>query len=375
MAAFLNSSPSASQTAGRRYANLFFCVAKNCSRTPSLDSAQIAESQGDLRVEVTILRARNVPRIKKRFGLKRQFFVTVTDGETEKKTGSVQIDGRTAQWNEMLGAFSTRRSSRLILRLYAMRSAHSDILIGMCEISIPLSSQLENNVTVDLSHGGGDAGESTQPVTLYLTIIVSGNMASPVSPTDPPRIPTNGDDLDSSAEEGTTSSIVSDPGGPIQSTFLGPLSPLSDPLPVETGAPMPDGQVEMLPTERATLRVNEAENQVNGWNGAISRIKWVMDTVGPVAELHPYAKMAYGLVSAIPKTLLENRQYQRDDDVRSLLEVVRDSFDFALREDTLKSTEHNSRQAMILTLMLQHICNCCDFIQSYTKDTGFCTLS
>ena len=52
-----------------------------------------------------------------------------------------------------------------------------------------------------------------------------------------------------------------------------------------------------------------------------------------------------------------------------------DAFDFAHHEDTLKSIKPQSEQARTLTLMLQHVCSCCDFIQSYTKDSQFCTSS
>ena len=51
------------------------------------------------------------------------------------------------------------------------------------------------------------------------------------------------------------------------------------------------------------------------------------------------------------------------------------AFDFAHHEDTLKSIKPQSEQARILTLMLQDVCSCCDFIQSYTKDSEFCTSS
>ncbi|KAH9055558.1 hypothetical protein EDB87DRAFT_1640322, partial [Lactarius vividus] len=44
-------------------------------------------------------------------------------------------------------------------------------------------------------------------------------------------------------------------------------------------------------------------------------------------SLHPIAKMAYSLLSAIPKSLLE--QFQRDDNVQTLLVAVHDAFDFA----------------------------------------------
>jgi hypothetical protein len=54
---------------------------------------------------------------------------------------------------------------------------------------------------------------------------------------------------------------------------------------------------------------------------------------------------------------------------------MHDAFDFAHHEDTLKSVRPQSEQARILTLMLQDVCSCCDFIQSYAEDSQFCTSS
>ena len=58
-----------------------------------------------------------------------------------------------------------------------------------------------------------------------------------------------------------------------------------------------------------------------------------------------------------------------------LFRGMHDAFDFAHHEDTLKSIKPQSEQARILTLMLQDVCSCCDFIQSYTRDAEFCTSS
>ncbi len=142
-----------------------------------------------------------------------------------------------------------------------------------------------------LSNSEGDAGKSTQPVTLYMTITVSSNMASPIFPNSPQKLPTKGDD--SPAEESTKPSIVPDSGGPIQSTAPEPLLPSSDPLPVQTDTPMPDGQAEVSLTEKALIAVRRADeakkpiDRANTWKGAVSRIKWVMDTVSQVVEVRP----------------------------------------------------------------------------------------
>jgi hypothetical protein len=68
-------------------------------------------------------------------------------------------------------------------------------------------------------------------------------------------------------------------------------------------------------------------------------------------------------------------QYQRDESVQTLLRAIHDAFDFAHHEDTLKSIKPQSEQARIFTLMLQDVCSCCDFIQSYARDSQFCMSS
>ncbi|KAI9437609.1 hypothetical protein H4582DRAFT_288128 [Lactarius indigo] len=65
---------------------------------------QIAEPQGSIsRVEVIVLRAHDLPRMKKRLGPKRRFYVTVTNGAATEKTKSTQVDGSTARWDQTLG--------------------------------------------------------------------------------------------------------------------------------------------------------------------------------------------------------------------------------------------------------------------------------
>ncbi len=54
---------------------------------------------------------------------------------------------------------------------------------------------------------------------------------------------------------------------------------------------------------------------------------------------------------------------------------MHDGFDFANQEDILKSIKRESKQARILTLMLQHVCNCGDFIRSYAEEPRFCMSS
>ncbi len=132
-----------------------------------------------------------------------------------------------------------------------------------------------------------------EPVTLYLTVIVSPNTTSyPVLPiaTDlrltkvnesPPREatkpPTDQDSTNASRSTVATGSET--------------LSPPTDRLPSEMGnlvPPAADGRAGTSPAENALHDADEAMTTINLSNtreGVLERIKWVMDTVSPVAEV------------------------------------------------------------------------------------------
>jgi hypothetical protein len=66
-------------------------------------------------------------------------------------------------------------------------------------------------------------------------------------------------------------------------------------------------------------------------------------------------------------------QLNRDKNVQALLDAIHDAFDFTQEAGPLKNVTPKSKQGHILMLMLQHVCRCGDFIQSYAKDIQFCT--
>ncbi|KAH9040708.1 hypothetical protein EDB85DRAFT_2272220, partial [Lactarius pseudohatsudake] len=262
-----------------------FCCEVTFGQTPSTGSTQNAESRGGRsQVEVTVLRARNVPHIKTTFGKKREFFVTIaygattkTEKQTKKRTKSVRTDGQTAS------------SSHLILCLYAKRLTRGDVLI---------------DISVALNDGNGQARPSTSPVTLDLKISVSANGTSP---SDPQTIPTERDETP--AEEVPKPTIAPNPRGPDPSSASDHLLPPPDHLPVQSNTDMPQdqGETSLVDSEKAQVvlvrvdEVNKSIDRSNTWEGAVEKIKWVMDILSPVAELHPIAQMAHKVLSVIPE--------------------------------------------------------------------------
>ena len=122
-----------------------------------------------------------------------------------------------------------------------------------------------------------DAGRSTPPVTLFITIIIT----PPNLYKSPPSIPTEDDD--SPGEEATA---------PAPEDLLPP----SHHQRIETENTPPQSREEVSPTSTTNPRsalnsADEALNRVvpidrsNTWERAVGRITWVMDTLRPIAEV------------------------------------------------------------------------------------------
>ena len=157
-----------------------------------------------------------------------------------------------------------------------------------------------------LTSGDGQAGESDQPVILYLTITVSANPTSRsiLSINTTNTIETG---VDISSMEQATEATIAHLQDSIETTpFVvavantpGPFSPPTDPVPVETSTPLPpepDVQAAMSPAKDALQDADEATKAINltsTWEGAVERIKWVIDTVNPVAGVRHNAISFY----------------------------------------------------------------------------------
>ena len=69
------------------------------------------------------------------------------------------------------------------------------------------------------------------------------------------------------------------------------------------------------------------------------------------------------------------QQVERDLNVETLLEVIRDAFEFVEEANTLRNIMPESRQATILEEMLESVSKCAEFIQSYAEDVRVGTSS
>jgi hypothetical protein len=146
-------------------------------------------------------------------------------------------------------------------------------------------------VEIDIIFGSADGHtrNSTEPVTLALTIVVSPDASSSLAAvavnTQNPR---TADLDDRTAEGGATCPIIQSNSEIMQSAEVNaPLSPSSrtGDLPIGGGTPVGpvmSGQKEM------SYRLDSAEDAmdtVKTWKRAVDIIKQVMDHVGPVVKV------------------------------------------------------------------------------------------
>ena len=102
----------------------------------------------------------------------------------------------------------------------------------------------------------------------------------------PPNIPTEG--VENTIEE-VLVTVGPDSRRLDQSTEHEHPLPLVDHLPVQGSTPMPQDQGYLSLVKEAEIglgRADELEKSIDGsetWEGAVGRIKWLMDTLSPVA--------------------------------------------------------------------------------------------
>ncbi|KAH9960961.1 hypothetical protein BGW80DRAFT_922078 [Lactifluus volemus] len=313
-----------------------------CSR-PQASEMEHAREHGLIPLQVTVLRAHNLPRLKTLLGKKRQYHVTVTYEERTWESRPVRSVAQRVEWNEVVDTFTVRPLSRITVSVYAKKTMARDILVGRQEIVC------EPGHEVDIVFGIADGHDihSAESNTFTLTITMS-------------------------ADAGPSLTGVVNTQSPVAAHLpVAEGSATGDlPSPIESSAPvlpMRDNPLSDTEMSRTTLRrAEEAVNAIKTWNSAVNVIKLVMDTVGPIAALNPYASLAWSLLSTIPETLLQ--QVQRDGNIQVLLEAIRDAFEFAVEADTLRNLKPESRQATILGEMLECVSECAKFISSYAED-------
>jgi hypothetical protein len=149
------------------------------------------------------------------------------------------------------------------------------------------------HIEIDIVFGSDD-GRSTEATALFLTITESANRNSSLNAAVNTPSPTTADGVDD-AEGGAARLAVQCHNETFQSVAAATSIPSilrTGDLPSESDTPPVQPVVGSQPeTSRAALRRAEEAinniNTINTWKSAVTNLKWVMDTVTPIAAVCP----------------------------------------------------------------------------------------
>ncbi|KZO92949.1 hypothetical protein CALVIDRAFT_529773 [Calocera viscosa TUFC12733] len=130
-------------------------------------------------------------------------------------------------------------------------------------------------------------------------------------------------------------------------------------------------------SEKLDGAAHPVANIGSAWGALLDNVAWFMIAMDAVTEVHPYAKMAWSVLSAAYKVV--DAQRKRGDNVRRLVEKMQDVYAF-LREaqEMLAITQQPGRDKLrekALADLASQTVECAHFITTYAKDPSFGTLA
>ncbi|EIN12156.1 WD40 repeat-like protein [Punctularia strigosozonata HHB-11173 SS5] len=102
------------------------------------------------------------------------------------------------------------------------------------------------------------------------------------------------------------------------------------------------------------------------WGPLFSRVKLFTELVDSIAEVHPYAKIAWSILSTVQKTVIS--QVEIDQSVRDLLDTIEAVYEFM---DQAQPVSCVIPAAKLLTALAQQTTECGYFIRDYAKNKNF----
>ncbi|KAI0264959.1 hypothetical protein BC834DRAFT_239814 [Gloeopeniophorella convolvens] len=308
------------------------------------------------------------------FAKHRHFYVIATDGVTTRTTKAIRREKQLTRWDETFDSFTVDPSSRLTLRLFVKRDLHSDALVGVLDLSYPELIHDSNPrdlhvIPIHLST------KQSQQITLRLEITIDhaerpSEVAIASSASMPPSISGKVDDGPTRSPSSTPSAAETIPGVPSIAEMLDQVNlPAIGKAAGRLAAPSAPVSSMANVAEQASGALYQAGSVYDTWSVVLTRMKWVVDCTEKIAEIHPYAKTAWGVLSLIPNTIFA--QVERDENVKALVLAMHDALDLARDASTFERSIRDSAQRDILKAMLVHSRACGEFVQTYAKDTEF----
>ncbi|KAI0263259.1 hypothetical protein BC834DRAFT_325592 [Gloeopeniophorella convolvens] len=331
----------------------------------ALDNSQ--QQPSPARPTLTVVRADGLPHLRTLFRKKeRKYYITATDGLRIKKTSAIRSIDYSVQWNEILSGLTVGSSSRLVFHIFARRTWLRDVRLGL--LSIPFES-IRSSPLQEFDISFDPIRKTTLVLSITLPEVSRATFGAVSSPETLPAPSALEGAQPGSSPEPNTSSDDPNSADPVQvaETSLARAGEAIAGL-----GSVPSVQLELAKAaDGAPDQLGKVADLYDTWKVALANVKFVVDVVDKISEIHPWAKMAWSILSCIPKTLIA--QIERDENFRTLLVAIRDAFDLAKEAKDLMNLLPGSTQVRILKEMLRHVGACGDLIQIMQRIQHFGT--
>ncbi|KIM89362.1 hypothetical protein PILCRDRAFT_2588 [Piloderma croceum F 1598] len=127
------------------------------------------------------------------------------------------------------------------------------------------------------------------------------------------------------------------------------------------------------PLDRAKGVVDDSVSVLNNagsvtviWGPFLQKVERLMGIVDDISEIHPYAKIAWTVLSAAYKIVIAQKKL--DEVIDHLVEVMNDIYSFVQEAHALRDIESHK---WIVALITQQTTDCAYFIRDYTINKSF----
>jgi len=282
-------------------------------------------------VNVKDIKGRQLPNVGvlKRFD---RFYVElVIDGQMKYKTATAK--GNAAVWTENF-YFDALGSSVLECRVYAKHKIGSDDFIGRTKETVEslLAEGAAGVITRELCKDDANGKQCKTQTIIEFTIVAISKASDAAGSLNMDEAVTRGKEA---------LNLMKPPSSSFES-------------------------IQGVTDATATNVKDNIQSVSNNWDPFLEKVKLFTQLVDTIAEVHPYAKMAWDILSAIHKTILA--QVDRDICIVHLVEVMDDVYSFVKEAEPVKKIESHSR---IVALMAQQTTECAYFIRDYAMNKNF----
>ncbi|KAI0026743.1 hypothetical protein K488DRAFT_91943, partial [Vararia minispora EC-137] len=302
-----------------------------------------------------------------------------------KRTATVASDRGTAKWNETLTGFVMTPTEMVTFELFAQDRNGRKKLVGESpapaqmfhstatqEIKILYGGRLGSYGRISLRVSVAQAGQQ-RTIPAHERVLI---FPSPSVQNEPSISPSSRILEDQPSHQPTESLSRREPASTAAPGLLPPEDyPDGRELSLSSPVVVPDAEPPRLASvivDGAQLMSNIANTvigQAGLWETLLGHVQSVTSILDKVSQVHPYASMAWSVLSAIPKATVQQIEY--DANVTKLVEDLSKGFETLLEVQDLEKRCNDLKQAEIIARICQQTSECGSFIKLYFRNSNF----